>query len=85
MNSQNKLDFYLEKIEKLYPNKSKLNLGEMLNCINKSRATFKRIIEANELYKLPNISKKESCKRVGANYYTYQFDVYDIALFLSDN
>jgi hypothetical protein len=83
--NEDKLKFYLEKIEKLYPNKSKLNLGEMLNCINKSRATFKRILEANELYKIPDISKKESYKREGSNYHTYQFDVYEVAKFLVEN
>lgn len=78
-----KFEFYLKKIEMKFPNKQKLNAGEMLQCINKSRATFKRILEANDLHKIPVISAKEKYKRDGAPYHTYEFDVYDIAEFLA--
>jgi len=80
--NRDKLNYYLEKIEKSYPNKQQLNLGEMLNCINISRATFKRILEVNELYKIPSIKKKETFKRKGSLYNTYKFDVYSVAEFL---
>ncbi|MDX4037711.1 hypothetical protein [Aliarcobacter skirrowii] len=78
-----KFEFYLNKIEAKFPNKQKLNLGEMLQCINKSRSTFQRIIKANDLHKIPQISSKEEFKRDCARYYTYQFDIYDIAKFLA--
>lgn len=78
-----KFEFYLNKIEAKFPNKQKLNLGEMLQCINKSRSTFKRIVEANDLHKIPKISSKEEFARKSAQYYTYEFDVFDIAKFLA--
>lgn len=81
--NQNKLKFHLERIEKLYPNKQKLNLGEMLNCINKSRSTFKRIIDANDLYLLPKFTKVEYYRK-GNIYFTYEADIYDICVFLSN-
>lgn len=83
MMNKEKFEFYLNKIEAKFPNKTKLNVGEMLQCINKSRSTFKRIVEANDLYKIPKISSKEEFKRKSAQYYTYEFDVYDIAKFLA--
>lgn len=82
MNNE-KLEFYLNKIETKFPNKQKLNLGEMLQCINKSRATFARIIETNDLHKIPKIDEKFEYKRSSSKYYTYRFDIYDIAKFLS--
>lgn len=83
MMNKEKFEFYLNKIEAKFPNKLKLNQGEMLQCINKSRSTFNRIIEANDLHKIPKISAKEEFKRDGARYYTYEFDIYDIAKFLA--
>ncbi|MDX4069923.1 hypothetical protein [Aliarcobacter skirrowii] len=80
---EEKFEFYLNKIEAKFPNRTKLNQGEMLQCINKSRSTFNRIIKANDLHKIPKISSKEEFKRKSAQYYTYQFDVYDIAKFLA--
>ncbi|BFU79017.1 hypothetical protein ALC152_22320 [Arcobacter sp. 15-2] len=79
-----KFEFYLEKIEQKFPDKQKLNVGEMLQCINISRATFARIVKANNLHKIPKISLKEAHQRSGSNYYTYQFDIYDIAKFLAE-
>lgn len=81
--NEKKFLFYLDKIEKMFPSRQKLNQGEMLKCINKSRATFNRIIDANELNKIPKISLKEEHKRSSSHYYTYQFDIYDIAIFLA--
>lgn len=81
--NEEKFEFYLKKIEQKFPNKQKLNLGEMLQCINISRATFSRIVEANDLHKLPKIASKEEHQRSSSVYHTYQFDVYDIAQFLS--
>ena len=78
-----KLNFYILRIEKQYPKKLILNQGQMLNCIGISRATFSRIIQKNELFKLPNF-KKNIHLRKGNNYATYQFTTYDIALFLSN-
>ncbi len=81
--NEEKFKFYLEKIEKKFPNKQKLNLGEMLQCINRSRATFSRIIEANELDKIPKIDSKVEHKRSSSKYFTYQFDVFDIIVHLT--
>lgn len=83
MMNQEKFQFHLNKIEQEFPKKSKFNAGEMLQSINMSRATFNRVINANDLHKIPVISSKEEFKRDGAPYYTYQFDVYDIAKFLA--
>ena len=79
-----KFNFYLQKIEQKFPQRNFLNLGEMLQMINISRSTYKRIVDANDLHKLPHIYKKESFKQQGANYFVYKYDVYEIAKFLSE-
>ena len=81
--NQDKLNFYLVRIEKLYPNKTKLNAGEICQILGISRATFTRILDANNLHLLPKFAKN-SHKRKGADYNTYQFDIFDIAIFLAN-
>ena len=80
--SNEKLNFYLSKIEQQYPNKLVLNQGQMLNCINKSRATFSRIIEKNNLHLLPEFTEMKY-KRNSSPYTTYEFKIIDIAKFLA--
>lgn len=81
--NQEKFEFYLNKIEMRFPNKVKLNAGEMLLSINMSRATFNRILKANDLHKIPLISSQKEYQRTGAPYNTYEFDVFEIAKFLT--
>jgi predicted double-glycine peptidase len=78
-----KFTFYLKKIEDKFPSKQILNQGEMLQCINISRSTFKRIIDVNEIHKIPKINGKEKYKRNTSDYYTYKFHIFDIAKFLA--
>lgn len=77
-----KQKYYLEKIENQFPNRKKLNQGEMLQCINKSRATFLRLLHTNDLHLVPKFEKIEH-KRKGTQYNTYTFDVFDVAEFLA--
>jgi hypothetical protein len=77
-----KLKYHLKHIESKYPGQSKLNLGQMLDCINMSRSTFKRRSDANRFDLLPTF-KSQSHDRTVNQYNTYQFDVYDIAEFLA--
>lgn len=84
MKSNEKFDFYLKKVEQKFPNKLILNQGEMLQCINISRSTFKRIIDSNELHKIPKISNKEKYNRSKSDYYTYEFHIFDIVKFLAE-
>jgi predicted DNA-binding transcriptional regulator AlpA len=82
--NQEKSNFYLNKIEKQYHDKTVLNAGQMCQIIGISRATFKRILDANNLHLLPTF-RKLTHKRKGAIYHTYKFNIYDIAKFLSKN
>jgi len=79
-----KFRFYLKKIEDRFPHKQILNQGEMLQCINKSRSTFKRIIDSNEMSKIPKINSKDKYKRNTSDYFTYEFHVFDVAKFLAE-
>ncbi|RLA84867.1 MAG: hypothetical protein DRG78_00080 [Epsilonproteobacteria bacterium] len=75
-----KQQMHLQRIEMRFPSRTKLNQGQMLECINKSRSTFKRLIDSNKLHLLPKfivINGKN-------DYKSYEFDIFDIAEFLSN-
>ena len=76
-----KLTYYLERIEKINPNKTKLNVKETCGCINISTATFSRILQSNDLHKLPKFTREEY-ERKGKPYFRYEFSIFDIAKFL---
>ncbi|MGB3751648.1 MAG: hypothetical protein WA945_08765 [Arcobacteraceae bacterium] len=78
-----KLTYHLERIEKKYPGKPKLNLSQMLKCIVRSQSTCNRIRKANELHKLPKLSNSQEYYRKGTTYFTYEYDILDIAKFLA--
>jgi len=79
--NQEKLDFYVKKIEKQYSNKIIFNVREVCEILSISRATFQRRIENNDIHKLPKFEKIEY-KRKNIKYSTYKFKLYNIAIFL---
>jgi predicted DNA-binding transcriptional regulator AlpA len=82
--NQEKSNFYINKIEKQYPDKTVLNAGQMCQIIGISRATFKRILDANNLHLLPTF-RKLTHKRKGTVYHTYKADIFSIVEFLVNN
>lgn len=83
MTFQEKENFYLNEIRKKYPNKSKLNKTEMLNCLGKSNGWFIARLEQNRLDELPKFSKPKKCIRQGNPYYLYEFELFNILEFIS--
>ena len=78
-----KLKFYLRKIETTFPKKSKLNQRQYCQIEGMSSTTFHEIIKNNELDKLPKFKSKEIIRKNGIPYRSYGFDIYDIARYLA--
>lgn len=81
----NKLQFHLERIKNMFPEKSKLNQTQLCKVKGISTSTFNSIINSNTLEKLPKFEYKELVRSNGRIYRVYQFDVFDIAEYLADN
>lgn len=80
---KDKLEFYLKKIEGMFPKKSKLNQRQYCQIEGMSSTTFHEIIKNKELDKLPKFKSKEIIRKNGIPYRSYGFDIYDIARFLA--
>ena len=79
-----KLEFYLRKIETTFPKKSKLNQRQYCQIEGMCSTTFHKIIKNKELYKLPKFKSKEIIRKNGIPYCSYGFDIYDVAQFLAN-
>ena len=62
---KDKLEFYLKKIEGMFPKKSKLNQRQYCQIEGMSSTTFHEIIKNNELDKLPKFKTKEIIRKNG--------------------
>ena len=82
---KDKLEFYLKKIDGMFPKKSKLNQRQYCQIEGMSSTTFHEIIKNKELDKLPKFKSKEIIRKNGIPYRSYGFDIYDIARFLANN
>ena len=80
---KDKLEFYLKKIDGMFPKKSKLNQRQYCQIEGMSSTTFHEIIKNNELDKLPKFKSKEIIRKNGIPYRSYGFDIYDIARYLA--
>ncbi|MFY9085565.1 hypothetical protein [Aliarcobacter cryaerophilus] len=78
-----KLEFYLRKIETIFPKKSKLNQRQYCQIEGMSSTTFHEIIKNKELDKLPKFKSKEIIRKNGIPYRSYSFDIFDAAQFLA--
>ena len=81
---QNKLTFNFNKLEKRFNAINKLNKTQMLQAINKSYKSCKRAEKENNKYDFPKANQKKSFNRKSSDYNTYEYDLYDIAEFLTD-
>ena len=61
-----------------------LNKKQMLQAINKSNKSWERAEKANNKYDFPEPSEQKSYNRATAKYNTYKYDLYDIAIFITD-
>ena len=80
---KDKLEFYLKKIEGMFPKKSKLNQRQYCQIEGMSSTTFNEIIKNKELDKLPKFKSKEIIRKNGIPYRSYSFDIFDAAQFLA--
>ena len=80
-----KFIYNLQKLEKMFPNVNSLNKGQMLKAINKSYATAKRRYDQNIEKDIPKPSKVREFERKGNPTSGYEYDLYDIAIFLTDS
>ena len=80
---KDKLEFYLKKIDGMFPKKSKLNQRQYCQIEGMSSTTFHEIIKNKELDKLPKFKSKEIIRKNGIPYRSYSFDIFDAAQFLA--
>ena len=80
-----KLEFYLRKIETTFPKKSKLNQRQYCEIKGICSTTFNDMINKNELSELPKFKSKKTIRKNGIVYRSYSFDIYDVAKHLSQN
>lgn len=79
-----KLNYNLKKLDKMFPNNSSLNKSQMLIAINKSYSTSKRRDDLNIKTDIPQATKVIPFARKGNPTNGYQYDMYDIAVFITD-
>jgi hypothetical protein len=84
MNYDEKFEFHLSRIEKKVGKRSRLNTHEMLLCIEKSRSFLNRVLDRNELHRIPKICSEIVYERQGKEYVVREFDIIDVALFLAN-
>lgn len=80
-----KLNYNLKKLEKMFPDKNVLNKGQMLKAIDKSYSTAKRRSDSNTKFDIPEPTKCTEYQRKGNPTNGYEYNLYDIAIFLTDS
>ncbi|AXX96043.1 hypothetical protein [Arcobacter ellisii] len=83
MTNSEKVKMIINEIKAMYPNKMVLNATQMTRTIGISLRTFSRIIMAEEWSKLPPFKSEEVKRKDGMKSTKYQFNIFDIAEFLS--
>ncbi|MDN5064536.1 hypothetical protein [Aliarcobacter butzleri] len=78
-----KFEFYLKKIETMFPEETTLNAGQYCKIKGICRTSFHKIIVENQLHKLPKFDFEEIERKNGTLYRNYSFNVFDVAKFLS--
>ena len=85
MTNSEKVKMIIDEIKSIYPNKMVLNATQMTRIIGISLRTFSRIITSKELNKIPQFKSEEVKRKDGMKSTKYQFNIFDIAEFLSKN
>ncbi|MFW3374683.1 hypothetical protein ACN9JV_06685 [Aliarcobacter butzleri] len=80
---KDKFEFYLKKIEGMFPKKSKLNQRQYCEIKGICSTTFNDMINRNELSELPKFKSKKTIRKNGIVYRSYSFDIFDVAQFLA--
>ncbi|WP_152059358.1 hypothetical protein [Aliarcobacter butzleri] len=78
-----KFEFYLKKIETMFPTKTTLNAGQYCKIKGIGRTSFNKMIVENQLHKLPKFDFEKSERKNGTIYRNYSFNVFDVAQFLA--
>ncbi len=76
-----RLQYELEKIERLFPGKIRLNKTQMLKCIGKGNNWFDIRVNENRLSELPEFPEPKLAKRKSIPYPLYSFDTFKVAEF----
>lgn len=79
-----KLKMIIDEIKAIYPNRMVLNATQTTRIIGISLRTFSRIVMAEEWSKLPPFKSVEVKRKDGMKSTKYQFNIFDIAEFLSE-
>lgn len=85
MTNTEKMKIALEQINNMYPKKMILNGSETARILGISYRTFARIIEKNEIDKLPRFKSQKLTRANGLQNTKYTFNIFDVAEFLIKN
>lgn len=83
MTNSEKIKMIIDEIKAIYPNKMVLNATQMTRILGISLRTFSRIIIAEEWSKIPKFKSEGIKRKDGKKSTKYQFNIFDIAEFLS--
>lgn len=83
MTNSEKIKMVIDEIKAIYPNKMVLNATQTARIIGISLRTFSRIITNEEWHKLPQFKSEEVKRKDKMKSTKYQFNIFDIADFLS--
>lgn len=81
---QDKFNFNLEKLFQKFEGKNRVNKTKMLSVHHNSQSCWKNKNNENDKFQFPEPTYVKEHKRKGKPYYTYEYDVYDLAIFLTD-
>lgn len=83
MTNSEKIKMIIDEIKAMYPNKIILNGTQTSRIMGISLRTFSRIVAAEEWNKLPPFKSEEVKRKDEMKSTKYQFNIFDIADFLS--
>lgn len=81
--NQDKFEFNLAKILKMYPNAHTLNKTQVQFVLKISASTWARREKLNDKYALPQ-ARQINYKCSNRSYNGYSYDVYELAIFMTD-
>jgi hypothetical protein len=79
-----KFNITLQQLLQRHQGKSSINKTKMLIEIGKSPSTSYRREEQNSKFDIPMPNFSVEFKRNGKKYFTYEYDLYDLAVFMTD-
>lgn len=80
-----KKQMILNEIKNMYPSRMILNATQTVKILGISLRTFSRLIANEELNKLPKFKSEQVERKDGLKSNKYQFNIFDVAEFLSEN